>query len=503
MTPEHRLDQILQDVLARTAAERDSYLEEVCEGDEQLRRDVLASLESRRQSGGFTTNPMPQQEIPGYTLKPGDFVGPYRIVRVLGRGGMGDVYLAEHVGQNREVAFKILPDEFLGDGQRVQRFRQEARAVIALNHPNIVTVYDIGAAESGYFISTEFVEGETLRGRLNHDRLSPLQAIEIAEQIAGALAYAHDKGVIHRDIKPENIMLRPDGYVKVLDFGLAKLTEPATPASTEESLHASTLTLLDTSPGIVMGTVQYMSPEQARGLPVDGRTDIWSLGVVLYEMIAGRPAFEALSKNEIVAAILGSEPLPLARFAPDVPHELERIVIRSLRKDRDERYQVIKDLLLDLKNLRKEIELDAKLERSSLRESDEEFSRGIGQRAASRTAAISARQSTPDEALSEWKPRLKFLAGLVVLLALAIIFYKVVLQRSVPRSAFSAIQIARLTSTGKSKLAAISPDGKVVVHVTDEAGEQALWIRQVATTNMVQIVAPAEVDFSGLTFSRW
>ena len=500
MKPESRLDQILPAVLARPPAERESYLDEVCAGDEELRRKILAALVSHRD--GFATNPMPPPNIPGPELTHGDFVGPYRIERILGRGGMGDVYLAEHMGQAREVALKILPEDFVGEAQRVQRFRQEARAVMTLNHPNIVTVYDIGAAESGYFISTEFVEGETLRSRLNHDRLNTLAAIEIAEQVAGALAYAHEKGVIHRDIKPENIMLRPDGYVKVLDFGLAKLTEPDAPAATDDSQRASILTLMDTSPGIVMGTVQYMSPEQACGLVVDGRTDIWSLGAVLYEMIAGRPAFEALSRNQIVAAILNQEPLPLIRFAPEIPPELERIITRALCKDRNERYQVTKDLLLDLKSVRQEMELAAKLQRSGLRDpAFDNENPPVTTSPGFTRAPISTRQSTAGEIFPGWTSRLKSLIGLLVLVGLAIVFYKVVLQRSVSNSAFSSIQIARLTSTGKSRLAAISPDGKYVVDVAEEAGKEGLWIRQVATTNNVQIVASAEVEFQGLTFS--
>src|SRR2546430_244068 len=216
-------------------------------------------------------------------LKPGDAVGPYRIRKPIGRGGMGEVYLAEHTTLSREVSLKILPEHFLDDAQRVQRFRQEARAVLALNHPNVVTVYDIGEAGGVHFISTEFVEGETLRQRMTRPRLTIGEAVEIAAQVAGAIAYAHEKGVIHRDIKPENVMLRPDGYVKVLDFGLAKLTGRQTGLRANDPNEAQTRMNVETSPGMVMGTAHYMSPEQARGLIVDERSDTWSLGCVLYE----------------------------------------------------------------------------------------------------------------------------------------------------------------------------------------------------------------------------
>src|SRR5262245_24194711 len=340
MKPERRVDQIVKSILNRLPEDQDAYLEEVCAGDEQLRVEVRNMLDSQN-AARYTTMPMPADRSVAGSLQQGEFIGPYRIVKVLGRGGMGDVYLAEHTGQNREVALKLLPEIFVADEQRVQRFCQEARAVIALNHPNIVTVYDIGASDAGYFISTEFVEGETLRERMSRERISVNDAVEIAEQVAAALAYAHGKGVIHRDIKPENIMLRPDGYVKVLDFGLAKLSEtPEPPARDDE---ASTLIQLDTSPGIVMGTVQYMSPEQARGWPVDERTDVWSLGIVLYEMIAGRPAFEGYSKNEVIAAILEREPPPISRLVPDIPGDLERTITRAVHKDRNERYQVLRD----------------------------------------------------------------------------------------------------------------------------------------------------------------
>ncbi len=495
MKPERQLSNIIESVLSRPPADRISYIDEVCGDDEDLRRQILTTLDSEAPHG-YTTNPMETPNVTGLTA--GEFVGPYRIVRVLGRGGMGDVYLAEHTGQNREVALKILPEAFLADQQRVQRFQQEARAVMALNHPNIVTIYDVGVWESGYFISTEYVEGETLRTRMLREHLTTIEAVEIAEQLASAVAYAHEKGVIHRDIKPENIMVRPDGYVKILDFGLAKLTERGAPSA--DDIDAASTWTANTSPGIVMGTVQYMSPEQARGLIVDERTDIWSLGVVLYEMIAGRAAFEGNSKNEIVAAILEREALPIFRFVPDVPQELERIIARALRKDRNERYQVIRDLLLDLKGLRHDLEVATEFERTAWKDrtSGQLPPRNFG----ARTSEVSLAPVTGANRVASSKRWLVPVVGFALLIGLGIVFYKVVLQRSVKTAVpFSSINIARLTSTGKSRLAAISPDGKYVVHVVEEAGKQSLWIRQVATTSNVQIIAPSEVSYQGLTFS--
>jgi serine/threonine-protein kinase len=289
-------------------------------------------------------------------------ISHYRILNKLGEGGMGEVYLAQDTRLDRKVAVKLLGEEFNRNEDRLRRFIAEAKAASALNHPNIITVYDIGEAEGGsHFIATEFIEGETLRHHTETSRLKTREVLDIVVQVASALAAAHQAGIIHRDIKPENIMLRPDGYVKVLDFGLAKLTEkqPLTADS-----QAGTIARKETDPGTVMGTVQYMSPEQARGKVVDARTDIFSLGIVLYELVAGRAPFAGESSTDVLAAILEREPPPLARYADGIPQELQRIVSKCLRKERDERYQTMKDALLDLKELRDELALEAKLERS-------------------------------------------------------------------------------------------------------------------------------------------
>lgn len=294
-------------------------------------------------------------------LAPGTMISHYRILSRLGAGGMGEVYLAEDGRLGRKVALKLLSPELTRDEDRVRRFEQEARAISTLNHPNIITVYEIGHMDSGHFIATEFIEGETLRQYLSRVRRNLQEVLDIAIQIAGALSAAHAAGVMHRDIKPENIMLRPDGYVKVLDFGLAKLVE--IPASSGDH-DSPTVPLFETEPGILMGTVSYMSPEQGRGVKVDPRTDIFSFGIVLYEMIGGRVPFEGSTPSEVIAAILEREPSPLPRYAPGVPAELERIVNKALRKNREERYQTVKDLLIDLKSLRQELEFSARLQRS-------------------------------------------------------------------------------------------------------------------------------------------
>ncbi|MBZ5537091.1 MAG: protein kinase [Acidobacteriia bacterium] len=318
-------------------------------------------------------------------IETGTSFSHYRILSLLGSGGMGEVYLAEDTRLGRKVALKLLPAEFIQDQERMHRFEQEARAASALNHPNIITIFDVGRVENFNFIATEFIEGETLRRYLAKAKLSLRDAVDVAVQVAGALSAAHRVGIVHRDIKPENIMLRPDGYVKVLDFGLAKLTEP-TPSDSESPTRAT----VKTETGVVVGTVSYMSPEQVRGAAVDARTDIFSLGVVLYEMVAGIPPFEGGSKSEVIAAILDREPPPLARYARDVPNEVERIVSKALRKDREVRYQTARDFQIDLKSLKEDLEFEAKRER-------------VGQLSSSGTRAI-ATEGEPAAMVSGWQP---------------------------------------------------------------------------------------------------
>jgi serine/threonine protein kinase len=267
---------------------------------------------------------------------------------------MGEVYLANDTRLDRKVALKILPttvvEKHTGtDGDRVRRFIQEAKAASALNHPNILTIYEIDEVDSEHFIATEYVDGETLRDRLRFSRFNVTETIDIGVQVASALCATHGVGIIHRDIKPDNIMLRRDGIVKVLDFGLAKLTRERQVIETDS--HAPTQNMINTAVGMVMGTAHYMSPEQARGLDVDARTDIWSLGCVLYEMMAGRTPFPGPTTIDIMSGVLQREPESLTQKQADCPRDLERIILRTLRKDREERYRTTNDLLIDLKDL--------------------------------------------------------------------------------------------------------------------------------------------------------
>jgi serine/threonine protein kinase len=291
-------------------------------------------------------------------LKAGQIIGHYQILSTLGKGGMGEVYLAHDKKLDRQIALKFLPHIFTQNKERLHRFEREARAASALNHPNILTIHEIGESDNHRFIAMEFVDGETLRQKISAGPLRVHEALNIAEQIASALAAANSAGIIHRDIKPENTMLRHDGYVKILDFGLAKLVEQK-PRGPEDSTQA----LLKTSAGVVMGTANYMSPEQARGLPVDSRTDIWSLGVVLYEMLSGHPPFAGATTSDLLVAILEHEPQPLTRLS-HLPDTLEWIVTKALTKERDDRYQTARELLTDLRRLKQRLSVSVEVERS-------------------------------------------------------------------------------------------------------------------------------------------
>jgi TolB-like protein/Flp pilus assembly protein TadD len=286
----------------------------------------------------------------------GETIGHYKISEPIGTGGMGEVYLATDIVAGRKAALKLLPMRFTGDAERLKRFEQEAHAVVGLNHPNILTVYEIGEDHSIHYIASELIEGETLRQYLMRGRMQLSEAVDIAIQVASALAAAHQAGIVHRDIKPENIMLRRDGYVKVLDFGIAKLAEQEVPLTTPRD---EALLLVETSLGSVLGTARYMSPEQACGAPVDKGTDIWSLGVVLYEMVTGHAPFTGQTPGEVMSAILEKEPPPLTRYVAHARSELQQIINKTLRKDRKERYRSAHDLLEALKDLRRKLEFES------------------------------------------------------------------------------------------------------------------------------------------------
>ena len=359
MDPERlrRIDHLFQSAVDLPPGRRKEFLDEACANDPELRGEVESLITSHEASGDFiegSAADVAATLMHGESLR-GRRIAQFQVGGLLGRGGMGDVYTAtDRMG--REVALKVLSPRLLRDRQHVARFMQEANAVLALNHPNIVTVYDIGEADGIYYIASELIEGETLRSMLARGRLPPEQAVDIAIQVCAALAAAHDKGIVHRDIKPENVMLRGDGYVKVLDFGIAKLTENFGSGGSPAPAHA-------TIAGLIIGTTPYMSPEQARGAPVDVRSDVWSCGVLLYEMLTGQGPFSGGGTTDVLAKILEREPAPLAEFAANVPADLQRIVSRALSKDPDGRQASMPDLLAELKSLRHELEFGEKIKR--------------------------------------------------------------------------------------------------------------------------------------------
>ena len=368
MTPERwqRIEELFNLAVDMNATERSDFLDRACAADLELRRaietlveaDVAAQhyLELPALVASEWANSLENNPVNGRKVE--TTLGHFHIKALLGAGGMGDVYLAEDTRLGRKVALKLLNAESTGDPERVQRFKQEARAASALNHPNIVTIFEIDEIEGESFIATEFIEGETLRQRMNRAPMMLGDTLNIIRQIASALREAHAAGIVHRDIKPENVMIRPDGLVKVLDFGLAKLNK----RNSGDNKIPATKELV-TQPGIVMGTVAYMSPEQVRGLDVDERSDVFSLGVMFYEMVTGRKPFVGDTASDLMAEILKSSPAPISQLLPAVSPTLEAIIARALQKDRDERYQTTQQLLDDLSMLKSQLEIQSTVER--------------------------------------------------------------------------------------------------------------------------------------------
>jgi serine/threonine protein kinase/Tfp pilus assembly protein PilF len=432
------VEEVLQDALDCAPDERAAYLDQACAGDEALRLEVESLLSAYAHSDGFMAEHLSQvvaeliTEDQTGAAAVGELVGSYKILSPLGAGGMGEVYLAQDMKLGRKVALKLLPADLSRDENRLHRFEQEARLASNLTHPNICVIHEVNETEDGrHFIVMEYVDGVTLREYMAEKQLGLSEVLDIVMQVASALSAAHEVGIVHRDIKPENIMVRHDGYIKVLDFGLAKLAEDNRATSKP---FAPTKSLVETGAGVVIGTVCYMSPEQARGLPVDARTDIFSLGCVLYELVTGELPFAGETMSDCLAAILKTEPAPLSHYAEEVPAELERIVHKALEKDGELRYQVIQDFALALKTLRHDLDVQTEIERSasptkaaSTAESRTRVSAKNGSAntddavdATSTTSAVARPTSSAEYLLSEIK-RHK-LAASIVLAALALVF---------------------------------------------------------------------------------
>ena len=533
MTPQswQRVKEIFHEALALTPADRSAFVAEAARENAELIKEVESLIRAHEQSGQFID--APAYEIAADMLSSdgelmvGQQLGPYEIIAPLGNGGMGEVYLAQDTRLGRKVALKLLPSQFSEQTDRLRRFEQEARAASALNQPNIITIHEIGKLDSLRYIITEYVEGISLRQRLKSNHLKLSEVLDIAIQIASALSAAHEAGIIHRDIKPENVMLRRDRLIKVLDFGLAKLATGATVAIDTE---VPTRAIVNTQAGVVMGTATYMSPEQASGIEVDARTDIWSLGVVLYEMIAARPPFEGETPTRIIAKILEREPTALTACVPNVPPELERIVNRALTKKVESRYQTINEMLADMLALKQELEFAAKL-RSAQSETGDGHSLAAtelmtpaantadaspsiitdAERAITGSGEIRQAVATISQNLSWQIKRHKFgstvLFGalFIALVGIVIGAYKL-LTRTSPTPLFQSTTIARLTNQGNTIHATISHDGKYCAYILHEILpsqiKESVWLRQISAANDRMILTPGQLGGGyGLTFS--
>jgi serine/threonine protein kinase/sugar lactone lactonase YvrE len=464
-----RINALADEALNLRDTERTLFLDHACAGDTELREQVEELIEAHSSENDFLDAPVLEllaKDIAGMQLS-ADLselqIHHYKVISRLGSGGIGEVWLAKDTQLTREVALKLLSPQFAGDPDCVRRFRREARAASLLNHPNIVTIYEIETWNGADFIAEEFVPGETLRQHIQMGPMAAAQVLDIGVQVAAALAAAHNAGIVHRDIKPENIMVRADGVVKVLDFGLAQFVEQ--PAGIDESI---------SHPGLALGTIKYMSPEQARGLPVGASTDVFSLGGVLYEMLSGRPAFSGPTPTDILGAILYKEPPSLVEHSVDLSPEFERIVHRCLEKDPAKRYASANELWAEMRSL--------------AQAHNTNNGPAARDQALHKTAPLSGSRHL-------WA--LPMLAGLV-LLAISIFL---LMLRKPSDAAFDTMKIARLATRGESTGAAISEDGKYVAYVLrDETGE-SIWTTQLATGTDVRVIAPEHGEHVGLKFS--
>ena len=494
MTPERwqKVRGIFHSALQHPPAERSAFLTSACGRDEALRKEVESLLHADEKDGSFIDSPAYQVAAKLIVneqgeLTPGQAVGSYEIVSFISRGGMGEVYLAQDKRLNRKVALKLLPPHLSQDADRRHRFEQEARAASSLNHPNILTIHEIGNFEGGHFIATELVDGETLRQRISRGRLKTPEVLDLAVQISGALSAAHATGIVHRDIKPENVMVRPDGIVKVLDFGLAKLTEQTLITESEAT------TRVKTDPGMVMGTAQYMSPEQARGLEVDARADIWSFGCVIYEMLMGRAPFRGATTSHVIVSILEKEPAwhdwPLGEMAG----ELEWIVRKSLRKEPEERYQTAKELLGDLKSLKQRSEFSAELERTT---PPDEASRapvatvvtgaiGSSRNTEAQTPIASGRETVGKPFARQ--RRVWALAFAILAVATIVGIYKLAIRNQPADKEKTAsltvtpgvLRASQITSgSGLDLHPSLSPDGNSIAYSSDHGSGYEIYVRQ-------------------------
>lgn len=516
MTPQRyeRLTELFHAALEITPGERAAFLDQLSDGDADLRRELESLLAAHAQRAACTEKP-PEDIAAGLYLaqQGGSFASVpalaantrldrYEIRSLLGKGGMGEVYLAEDMRLHRKVALKILPSAVAANQDRMRRFELEATAAAALNHPYIAHIYEIGESENIHFIAIEHIDGDTLRDKIHRDKAPLHKLLKYLTQVAEGLTKAHAAGIVHRDLKPDNIMITRDDYAKILDFGLAKLIEPEGPSdsATNASSEAGTaMKALHSSAGMVMGTAGYMSPEQAQGKveQIDHRSDIFSFGCILFEAATEQRPFEDESVIASLYKVVYESAPPIQDFNPTAPPDLQRVVRRCLAKDPDERYQTIKDLALELKEVRQGMAGAAELDTfgpSSFRT----------ETSGRQTAGQSATPTSGAEYIATQIKRHK--KGVAIIFAALVAAFSYGLYKSTsekrPATSPQAINIRRLTATGRVFTGLISPDGKHVVYGVEDAGQQSIWVRQVATSSNIQIVPPSAATYEDFSFTR-
>jgi serine/threonine protein kinase len=478
-----QVEKLYQAARERPPGERDAFLKQTCAGDEALRKEIESLLAYEAEAATFMDTPAlhvaakamgAEQAIAAGAAGPakiltGHRILHYEILELLGEGGMGVVYKARDTRLGRFVAVKLLSDELSSDGGALERFQREARAASALNHPHICTVHDVGEWGGRPFIAMEYLEGQTLRTRIDGRPMPLEETLDLAIDIADALEAAHGQGILHRDIKPANIFVTARG-AKLMDFGLAKplATNVDVLAADTEALGDSEELL--TKPGTTMGTVAYMSPEQARGEELDTRTDLFSLGVVLYEMATGRLPFGGDTLAVIFNALLSQAPRPPREFRPEIPEELEGIILKALEKDREARYQNALEMKAAIGRVTQEVPFGG----------------------ASQTSASAATHNRRKRKTILW----------ICAVSLVLAGLSFALRKSWPAAkSFNNIEMKRLTTSGNAVRAAVSPDGRYLAYVLSERGRQSLWLRQTRDFSNIQIVPSAQIRYGEMIFS--